>query len=313
MSSGSLLPICFECRRFRGLKPDVGWVCDAFGKEPIPTDITASVHDHHEPFQGDGGLQYESRGEMPLTKKGSEILRSMQEQYGENKGKEVFYASANKGTISGVHDAPARDLSPGKWSVLKRLWNEWLSEEEAEPEHEEPGEDADALSAQGAIKAAKTLKAKGLDESEEAKERHQGRLPESTREEIGRVGSSAREDMPDSDFLLPSEKKYPVKKDGKYDRGLLLAAARRARMNGNEELANKADRIREREFGSVREEEEDDLSAAGAIKAAKTLKAQGKDSMAGDWRNTVELTSDAVSDERGWDLIERALWELATK
>jgi hypothetical protein len=40
---------------------------------------------------------------MPLTKKGSRILASMEKEYGEKKGKEVFYASANKGRITGVH------------------------------------------------------------------------------------------------------------------------------------------------------------------------------------------------------------------
>lgn len=41
---------------------------------------------------------------MPLTKKGQKIMSSMREEYGPKKGKEVFYASANKGTISGVHE-----------------------------------------------------------------------------------------------------------------------------------------------------------------------------------------------------------------
>lgn len=41
---------------------------------------------------------------MPLTKKGTKILKSMKKEYkGEEKGKEVFYASTNKGTITGVH------------------------------------------------------------------------------------------------------------------------------------------------------------------------------------------------------------------
>ena len=41
---------------------------------------------------------------MPLTKKGEKILHAMQEEYGKEKGKGVFYASENKGTISGVHN-----------------------------------------------------------------------------------------------------------------------------------------------------------------------------------------------------------------
>jgi len=39
---------------------------------------------------------------MPLTKKGAKIKKAMEEQYGDKKGESVFYASKNKGTISGV-------------------------------------------------------------------------------------------------------------------------------------------------------------------------------------------------------------------
>ena len=39
---------------------------------------------------------------MPLTSKGKKIMRSMKEEYGPKKGEKVFYASRNKGTISGV-------------------------------------------------------------------------------------------------------------------------------------------------------------------------------------------------------------------
>lgn len=39
---------------------------------------------------------------MPLTKKGKKIKRAMEKQYGKKKGKQVFYASENKGTINGV-------------------------------------------------------------------------------------------------------------------------------------------------------------------------------------------------------------------
>lgn len=48
---------------------------------------------------------------MPLTEKGEKILRSMQEEYGAEKGKEVFYASANAGKIAGVHDAAENEVS----------------------------------------------------------------------------------------------------------------------------------------------------------------------------------------------------------
>lgn len=39
---------------------------------------------------------------MPLTEKGATIKKAMQERYGSEKGEEVFYASKNKGTITGV-------------------------------------------------------------------------------------------------------------------------------------------------------------------------------------------------------------------
>ena len=40
---------------------------------------------------------------MPLTKKGAKVKRAMVKKYGPEKGKKVFYASTNKGTIKGVH------------------------------------------------------------------------------------------------------------------------------------------------------------------------------------------------------------------
>jgi hypothetical protein len=39
---------------------------------------------------------------MPLTKKGTKIMRKMKKTYGKKKGKKVFYASKNKGTIKGT-------------------------------------------------------------------------------------------------------------------------------------------------------------------------------------------------------------------
>jgi len=39
---------------------------------------------------------------MALTKKGNKIEKAMEREYGDKKGKEVFYASKNKGTIKGV-------------------------------------------------------------------------------------------------------------------------------------------------------------------------------------------------------------------
>lgn len=51
---------------------------------------------------------------MPLTAKGQKIMSAMKEKYGSEEGERVFYASRNKGTITGVDHAvvpgdPTRD------------------------------------------------------------------------------------------------------------------------------------------------------------------------------------------------------------
>jgi hypothetical protein len=40
---------------------------------------------------------------VPLTPKGKKIKKAMEKEYGKEKGKKVFYASQNKGTIKGTH------------------------------------------------------------------------------------------------------------------------------------------------------------------------------------------------------------------
>lgn len=45
---------------------------------------------------------------MPLTPKGRKIKRAMRSKYGKGKGDKVFYASQNKGTISGTHKSKRR-------------------------------------------------------------------------------------------------------------------------------------------------------------------------------------------------------------
>lgn len=42
---------------------------------------------------------------MPLTAKGEEIMANMKKQYGAKGGEKIFYASKNKGSISGVDSA----------------------------------------------------------------------------------------------------------------------------------------------------------------------------------------------------------------
>ncbi len=40
---------------------------------------------------------------MPLTAKGKKIKSAMVKKYGKRRGTQIFHASANKGTITGVH------------------------------------------------------------------------------------------------------------------------------------------------------------------------------------------------------------------
>ena len=51
---------------------------------------------------------------MPLTPKGRKIMTAMHEQYGEEKGERVFYASRNAGTITGVERHGKTALSSGR-------------------------------------------------------------------------------------------------------------------------------------------------------------------------------------------------------
>lgn len=46
---------------------------------------------------------------MPLTAKGEKIEKNMEHEYGAEKGERVFYASKNKGTISGVDSVENMD------------------------------------------------------------------------------------------------------------------------------------------------------------------------------------------------------------
>lgn len=50
---------------------------------------------------------------MPLTDKGDKIKAAMQQKYGADKGTSVFYASRNKGTITGVDKAKAKKKQRG--------------------------------------------------------------------------------------------------------------------------------------------------------------------------------------------------------
>lgn len=57
---------------------------------------------------------------MPLTDKGKKIVSAMKQEYGDEKGESVFYASANKGTISGVHGKSKKKPPPRKHKYKPR-------------------------------------------------------------------------------------------------------------------------------------------------------------------------------------------------
>lgn len=110
-----------------------------------------------------------------------------------------------------------------------------------------------------------------------------GKLSATTREEID--STKHREDMPESAFLLPGRRKYPIKerRDGewKYTRDLLLAAARRARLEGRGDLARRADAIRAREFPGAGDAEtaHDPKTGQFIASSASTKEEHGKASI----------------------------------
>ena len=58
---------------------------------------------------------------MPLSEKGQKIKKAMAEQYGSKKGEQVFYASANKGVITGVEKLNKGGLIKGFPKLAKIL------------------------------------------------------------------------------------------------------------------------------------------------------------------------------------------------
>jgi hypothetical protein len=67
---------------------------------------------------------------MPMTKKGREIMAAMKQQYGEEKGEKVFYASRNKGTITGVDKGQSFTVKDGKMKKGTKVPTEKEEEEE---------------------------------------------------------------------------------------------------------------------------------------------------------------------------------------
>ena len=58
---------------------------------------------------------------MPLSEKGQKIKKAMAKQYGSKKGEQVFYASANKGVITGVEKLNQGGLIKGFPKLAKIL------------------------------------------------------------------------------------------------------------------------------------------------------------------------------------------------
>jgi len=58
---------------------------------------------------------------MPLSEKGTKIKKAMTQQYGAKKGEQVFYASANKGVITGVEKRNKDGLVKGFPKLAKTL------------------------------------------------------------------------------------------------------------------------------------------------------------------------------------------------
>lgn len=58
---------------------------------------------------------------MPLTEKGEKIMRGMKQEYGPEKGEQVFYASKNKGRIKGVDAASTRRAPYDRKRFLVRM------------------------------------------------------------------------------------------------------------------------------------------------------------------------------------------------
>lgn len=76
---------------------------------------------------------------MPLTKKGKKIEEAMEKEYGEEKGKKVFYASKNKGTIKGVEKAKSKALAKSKKGSAFERQQKLISKERSEYAKKYPG------------------------------------------------------------------------------------------------------------------------------------------------------------------------------
>lgn len=59
---------------------------------------------------------------MPMTRKGKKIMSAMTDEYGKQKGERVFYASVNKGKLTGVEKGQAKSHSAANRTGKRRRW-----------------------------------------------------------------------------------------------------------------------------------------------------------------------------------------------
>jgi 8-oxo-dGTP pyrophosphatase MutT (NUDIX family) len=142
----SLVTICRECRRFQGLKPDTGFVCEAY-PSGVPVEIWATVVDHHNPYTGDHGLQFLAKEDA------ADMTIATDPPVSEQQRKLMFAAAAGhvpdvpvsvgkefvEADPGGKLPARAKDMSDEDWGFVRRGFQalmKFFGEERQEPEHQ---------------------------------------------------------------------------------------------------------------------------------------------------------------------------------
>lgn len=111
------------------------WIDEAvkhYNKEILggPLSLRQSVFTVQDRKDAAKAMEKQERSEVksgeylknPLTKKGRKILRRMQSEYGPDKGKQVFYASIEKGTVKGAERKT--NMARKKKRTAKQLAND---------------------------------------------------------------------------------------------------------------------------------------------------------------------------------------------
>ena len=113
---------------------------------------------------------------MPLTAKGQKILASMEEKYGAKKGEQVFYASANKGTITGVHHGDAVLADAAKLDAVVAACHRYDSKKDADASYRGYAKAKGEKNGKPITKELKTKAFKTRDEAYQAGEELADRL-----------------------------------------------------------------------------------------------------------------------------------------